>query len=92
MNSSSSLGMKSAWVMLLSSVIKTATQTLRGVNGFFIQQWSSLAGLSGPVHGMITALIKDRLGLCKSQDSSCEQGEELTEHAAMIHTVCTICL
>lgn len=64
---------------------------MRSLFGFFILRSSSLAGLSGPVHRMITALIKDGLGLCKSQDS-CEQGGELTEHAAIIHTVCTICL
>ncbi len=42
---------------------------MRSVFGFFILQSSSLVGLSGPVHRMITALIKDGLGLCKSQDS-----------------------
>lgn len=36
---------------------------------FFILQSSSLTGSSGPVHEMITILIKDGLGLCKSQDS-----------------------
>lgn len=56
------------WDMLSSSVIKTATQTLRGLDSFFILHSSSLAGLSGPVYSMITALIKDGLGLCKSQD------------------------
>lgn len=59
--------------MLSSSVIKTATQApeewMRSVFGFFILQSSSLAGLSGPVHRMITALIKDGLGLFKSQDT-----------------------
>lgn len=57
--------------MLSSSVIKATKQTLRGVDGlfFFILQSSSLTGSSGPVHEMITILIKDELGLCKSQDS-----------------------
>lgn len=42
---------------------------MRSVFDFSILQLSSLAGLSGPVHRMITALIKDRLGLYKSQGS-----------------------
>lgn len=58
--------------MLPSSVIKTAMQTLQGADGLFffsILQSSSFTGLSGPAHEMITILIKDTLGLCKSQDS-----------------------
>lgn len=41
---------------------------MRSMFAFFILQLPSLAGLSGPVHKMITVLIKDGLRQCKSQD------------------------
>ncbi|CAB1438272.1 unnamed protein product [Pleuronectes platessa] len=41
---------------------------MRSVFGFLIFPSSSLAGLSGPVLGMITALIKDGLAVCESQE------------------------
>lgn len=47
---------------------ETPEECARSVFAFFILQLSSLTGLSGPVHVMITALIKDRIGLGKSQD------------------------
>lgn len=71
------------WDMLSSSVIKTRTQTLRGWDIFFISQSSSLVGLSGPVHRMITALIKDGLRQFKSQDSLVR--EETCQSSAKIH-------
>lgn len=71
------------WDMLSSSVIKTPTQTLRGWDIFFISQSSSLVRLSGPVHRMITALIKDGLRQFKSQDSLvCK---ETCQSSAKIH-------
>lgn len=54
-----------------------------GAFGFFISQLYSLAGLSGPVHRMITALIKDGLGLWSSPASLIEHGIKLTEPSVL---------